>query len=149
MDYGSAVQRRMAGYHHLFSNRIIQCTGFIALLNEHQIFNVSLRTLDGAEIQSADLEAVGSSIAHGIVQHFTVGGRVTDNAVFAHFFAASLKLGLDQADTHSVRSSDGLRHRENMMQRDKRDIYTEKLDRLCQPVEAAPLTTQSNGSSAT
>ena len=97
----------MAGCHHLFSNRIIQCTGFIALLNEHQIFNVSLRALDGAEIQSADLEAVGSSIAHGIVQHLTVGGRVTDNAVFAHLFAASLKLGLDQADTHSVRSGDG------------------------------------------
>ena len=93
----------MAGCHHLFSNRIIQCTGFIALLNEHQIFNVSLRALDGAEIQSADLEAVGSSIAHGIVQHLAVGGRVTDNAVFAHFFAASLKLGLDQADNHSVR----------------------------------------------
>ena len=69
---------------------------FIALLNEHQIFNVSLRALDGAEIQSADLEAVGSSIAHGIVQHLTVGGRVTDNAVFAHLFAASLKLRLDR-----------------------------------------------------
>ena len=118
----------------MFSNRIIQYTGFIALLNEHQIFNVSLRALDGAEIQSADLEAVGSSIAHGIVQHLAVGGRVTDNAVFAHLFAASLKLGLDQADTHSVRSGDGLRHREDMMQRDKRDIYAEKLDWLCQLV---------------
>ena len=92
----------MAGCHHLFSNRIIQYTGFIALLNEHQIFNVSLRALDGAEIQSANLEAVGSSIAHGIVQHLAVGGRVTDNAVFAHFFAASLKLGLDQADDLAV-----------------------------------------------
>ena len=69
------------------------------------------------------------------MQHLTVGGRVTDNAVFAHLFAASLKLRLDQADTHSVRSGDGLRHRENMMQRDKRDIYTEKLDWLCQLVK--------------
>ena len=64
----------------------------------------------------------------------SVGSRVTHDTVLANFLAASLKLRLDQADTHGVRRSDSLCHRENMMQRDKRDIHAEKRNGLFQHI---------------
>ena len=113
---------------------VVQHGGLCALLHEHQVLNVALRALDGAEIQPAYVEPVGGCVAHGIVQHFAVGSRVTHDTVLANFLAASLKLRLDQADTHGVRRSDRLCHRENMMQRDKRDIHAEKLNGLFQHI---------------
>ena len=64
-----------------------------------------------------------------------MGGRVADDAVFAYLLAASLELRLDEADAHCVGRRDGLRHREDMMQRDKRHIHAEKLNRLCQHIQ--------------
>ena len=64
-----------------------------------------------------------------------MGGRVADDTVFTHLLAASLELRLDEADAHCVGRRDGLRHREDMMQRDKRHIYAKKLNRLCQHVQ--------------
>ena len=58
--------------------------------------------------------------------------RVAYHAVFAHLLAACLKLRLHQTDTHSVRGGDALRHREDVMQRNKGNIHTEKLNGLCQ-----------------
>ena len=84
----------MACRYDLFGNRIIQHTGMFALLDEHQVLNVALRAFDGAEIQSAHDETVCSGIAHRIVEHFAVGGRVADDTVFTHLLAASLELRL-------------------------------------------------------
>ena len=67
----------MACSHDLFGGRIVQHAGLLALLHEHQIFDVAFRTFHRAEIQPAHSKSVGSRIAHGIVQHFAVGGGVT------------------------------------------------------------------------
>ena len=64
-----------------------------------------------------------------------MGGRVADDAVFADLFPPGFKLRLDQTDAHGIRRGDGLRHREDMMQRDERHIHAEKLHRLFQLVE--------------
>ena len=69
------VQRGMACSNHLLGHRIIQNAGLLTLLYKHQVLNVALRALDGAEIQPAYFEPVGGCVAHGIVQHFAVGSR--------------------------------------------------------------------------
>ena len=66
------------------------------------------------------------------MQHLTVGGRVANHTVLANLFTPCLKLRLHKADAHCIRRGDGLRHRENMVQRDEGDIHTEELDRVCQ-----------------
>ena len=88
----------MACSHDLLGDGIIQNAGLLTLLDEHQILDVPLRAFDWAEIQTPHNEAVCGGIAHGIVQHLAVGGRVTDNTVFAHLLTACLELRLDQTD---------------------------------------------------
>ena len=58
-------------------------------------------------------------------------GRVTHHAVFAHLLAACLELRLHQTDAHGVRGGDALCHREDVMQRNKGNIHTEKFNGLC------------------
>ena len=104
----------MAGFHDLFCHAVVQHGGLCALLHEHQVLNVAFRAFDGAEIQPAHGEAVGRCVAHRIVQHLTMGGRVAHDAVLADLFAAGLELRLDQTDAHGVRCGDRLRHREDI-----------------------------------
>ena len=100
------------------------------MLHVHQKLDVALGSLDGRKIQARRGKMVGHGIALGHLQHLTVGGRLTHDAFFSYFLAPGLKLGLDQADAYGIRRGNGISHREDMFERNKRYINAEERHRL-------------------
>ena len=74
-------------------------------------------------------------VGHGILlchlQHFAVRGGITDDALLTYFFPSCLELRFHKADAHRIRRTDLVCHRENMLERDKRDINAEECNRFC------------------
>ena len=95
-------------------------------------FDVDHRSLDGRERHIQHLKACRVRVLHIILQHLKVDFRLADNALFADLALAGLKLRLDHADADSVRRADGVCHREDMLERDERNVHAEERTRLCQ-----------------
>ena len=130
MVVGRFIQRLVGGCHDLFNQAVRQRLRGLAVLDIQQIFNVALGSLDGRKIQTCRGKVVCHGVPLGHLQHLAVGGRVTDNTLFTDLFAAGLKLRLDEADADSLRRADRICDRENMLERDERNIDTEKGYRL-------------------
>lgn len=97
-----------------------------------QKFNIPLRPFDGREIQPRAGKPVFARKPAGSAKHLPVRGSLAHHAFLAHLFPAGFKLRFYQADTLRPAGRNGLCHRKNVAQRDKRDIHTEKLDIVLQ-----------------
>ena len=79
---------------------LVQCQLFLRnlfrLTDMQQIFNVSLRPLDGGILQMQYLESDAVRIIDDLTDHFFMDLRFSDHAVFTDFAPARFELWLDQ-----------------------------------------------------
>ena len=102
--------------HHRVGQRRVQRRGLVALLHEHQEFDVPFGALDGRIFQPADGKTVLHGVFRGLQDDLPVGLGLPHDALFAHLFPACFKLGFHKADPGRAGRGDGPGHGKDMFE---------------------------------